>query len=84
MFNQSELFTQLYFKIEIYWDFPGSPVVGTLPSIAGGTSPIPGWTARIPHASWPKNQNIEQKQYCNKFNKDLKNGSHKKNSKINK
>ena len=51
------VFTQLFFKIEIYWDFPGSPVVGTLPSIAGGASQIPGWTARIPHASRPKNQN---------------------------
>ena len=30
------------------------------------------WGARIPHASQPKNQNIKQKQYCNKFNKDLK------------
>ena len=25
-----------------------------------------------------KNQNIKQKQYCNKFNKDLKNGPHQK------
>ena len=36
---------------------------------------------RILHASWPKCQNIKQKQYCNKFNKDFKNGSHKKNYK---
>ena len=28
--------------------------------------------AKIPHASRPKNQNIKQKQYCNKFNKDFK------------
>ena len=27
---------------------------------------------RFPHALWPKNQNKEQKQYCNKFNTDLK------------
>ena len=32
---------------------------------------IPGQRAGIPHASWPKNQNIKQKQY-NKFNKDKK------------
>ena len=31
---------------------------------------IPGWVAK-------KNQNIKQKQSCNKFNKDLKNGLHK-------
>ena len=55
-----------------YRDFPGGPVVQTLPSNAGGAGSIPGWGAKIPHASWPKNQNIKQKQYCNKFNKDLK------------
>ena len=38
----------------------------------------PGLDSKIPHASWPKNQNIKEKQYCNKFNRDLKNGSHKK------
>ena len=27
---------------------------------------------KIPHAPWPKNQNIKQKQYCNKFSQDLK------------
>ena len=40
---------------------------------------MPGWGAKIPHASWPKNQNIKQKQYFNKFNKDFKNGPQKKN-----
>ena len=29
---------------------------------------------RFPRTSQPKNQNIRQKQYCNKFNKDFKNG----------
>ena len=37
-----------------------------------------GRGAKIPHASGPKNQNIKQKQYCNKFNKDFKNGPHEK------
>ena len=32
----------------------------------------PGWRAKIPHDSGLKNQNMKQKQYCNKFNKDLK------------
>ena len=51
-------------------EFPGSPVVKIAPSNAGGVGSIPGLEAKISHASWPKNQNI--KQYCNKFNKDLK------------
>ena len=32
------------------WDFPGSPVVKTLPSNEGGVDLIPGWRASIPHA----------------------------------
>ena len=39
-------------------DFPGCPVVKTSPSNAGGVGSIPGGVAKIPHASWPKNQNI--------------------------
>ena len=33
---------------------------------------IPGQGAKIPHASWRKNQNIKQKQFCNIVNKHLK------------
>ena len=33
------------------------------------------WELRT-HVSQPKNQNIKQKQCCNKFNKDFKNGPH--------
>ena len=61
---------------------PGSPVVKTLPSSAGGMGLIPGQGAKIPHASRPENQNIKQKLYCNKFNKDFKNGPHRTNKKI--
>ena len=40
---------------------------------------IPGLEAKIPHISWPKNQNLKQKQYYIKFNKDFnKNQPHKK------
>ena len=40
---------------------------------------VPGQGAKMLHASGPKNQNMEQKQYCNKFNKDFKkNGDIKK------
>ena len=45
------------------------------PSAAGGESSSPGLGAKLPQAWWPENQNMEQTQYCNKFNKDLKNGS---------
>ena len=40
---------------------------------AVGECSIPGQGAKIPHTSWAENQNMEQKQQCNKFNKDLKN-----------
>ena len=63
-------------------DFPGGPVVKTSPSNARGVGSIPGQGAKIPHASWPKHQNIKQKQYCNKFNKDFKNGPHPPPKKI--
>ena len=39
-----------------------------------GTDSILGWGAKTPHALRPKKQNMEQKQYCNKFNKGFKNG----------
>ena len=53
-------------------------MVRTLLSNAGGAGFIPGWETEIPHAGGPKKQNIKQKQYCNKFHKDLKNGPHQK------
>ena len=53
-------------------------MVGNSSSNAGGVGSIPGWGAGIPHASWPKNQNIKEKQYCNKFSEDFKNGPHQK------
>ena len=42
------------------------------PSNTGGGGLIPGQGAKITHASGPRNQNIKQKQYCNKLNKDVK------------
>ena len=66
-------------------DFYGDPVVTTSVITSafsvGSAGLIPGQGARIPHASWPKKpQNIKQKWYCNKFNKDFKNGPHQKTS----
>ena len=52
-------------------DVPGGPVAKTSPSNAGGVGSILGGGAKISHASCPKDQNIKQKQYCNKFNKDF-------------
>ena len=46
-----------------------------------GFSLIPGWGVKILHALPSKNQNIKQKQCCNKFNKDFKNGPCQKKKK---
>ena len=62
-------------------DFPGGPVVGTSPSNAGGAGSISDRGAKIPHASRPEDQNVKQKQYCSKLNKDFKNGPHQKKKK---
>ena len=43
-----------------FWVFPGVQLVRTLPSSAGGAGLILGQRAKIPHASGPKNQNIEE------------------------
>ena len=63
---------QMFTKKKIYayfGDFLGGSVVKTQLSNAGGGQ-IPGQEAKIPQGLQPKNQNIKQKQYCNKFNKD--------------
>ena len=43
-------------------DFPGSLVVKNSPSGAGSVGPISGWGAKIPHASQPKNQSINDRR----------------------
>ena len=43
-----------------------------MPSKAEGMGLIPGWGARTPRASQPKNQNIKQKQYAVNSIKTLK------------
>ena len=56
-------------------DFLGDLVVKTLPSSAGVAGLIPGQGAKISPAFWPKKKTQNtQKQCCNKFNKDCKNG----------
>ena len=53
----------------VFGDFPGGPLVKTLPSSAEGIGSFPDWGAKIPHALQPKY--IKQKQCCYKFNKDF-------------
>ena len=43
------------------WDFPSGPVVGTLPSNAGGEGSIPGQGAKTPHAL-PKHKTYKQRK----------------------
>ena len=50
-------------------------MVNILPSNEGTVGSIPGQWTKIPQALEPKNQSLKQKQYCNKFDKDIKRGS---------
>ena len=45
---------------------------------------IPGRGTKIPHALQPRIQNMKQKRYYNKFNKDFKNGSHQRQKNLKK
>ena len=58
----------------------------TSPSSEKGVGSIPDWwgAAKIPHASWPKTQNVKQKQYHNKFNTDFKYGPYPKSESLEK
>ena len=53
---------------------PADSVVKALPSNEGGAGSTPRQENKIQRASWPKNKNVTQKQYCTKFNKHFKNG----------
>jgi len=69
------------FRKALHRPFRFCLVVKTSPSNAGTVGSVPDLKAKNPHVSWPKNQNIKQKQYCNTFNnKDLKSGTDKKKS----
>ena len=59
-------------------DFSGGPVVNTSPSNEGSEGSIPGGGPKIPHASGPK----KEKQYCDKFNTDFKNGPNQLKKKV--
>ena len=59
-------------RVLLYKDFPGSPVIKTLPSNAGCAGSIPGTATKIPHASWPKNQSMKQNNIVTNSVKTLK------------
>ena len=46
---------------------PVGSVIKTLRSDSGAADSIPGGGITIPDASWPKTQNVKQKQHCNKI-----------------
>ena len=54
-------------------------MVKTSPCNARGVGSIAGWELRphMPQGQAKEQKNIKLKQYCNKFNKDFKNGPHK-------
>ena len=56
-------------------------MVKTSPVNAEGADLIFNQVAKIPNTSESKKQNIKQKQYCNKFSKDFKNGPYQKKRK---
>ena len=65
-------------KDQTTWDFPGGPATEPSASYARGEGSIPGWGARIPHASRSKKKmkHKQHNQYCSKFKKTLQNGPH--------
>ena len=66
--NYKRLYAELLIEMR---EFSGCPVVKTSHSNPGDVGSIPGQETKVPHASGPKNQNIKQKQRCNKYNEDL-------------
>ena len=72
----SDIYTHFFIALLYYYfknclpsgDFPGSPVLALQ---CRGISLISGQGAKMPHALGPKNQNIKQKQCCNKLSKDF-------------
>ena len=66
--NYKRLYNELLIEMR---EFSSGPVVKTSPSNAGDVGSIPVQETKVPHALGPKNQNLRQKQHCNKYNEDL-------------
>ena len=78
-FKQGRDMIQFMFLKSKSRDFPGGPVIKTSPSSTGGVGSIPGWGVKIPHASWPKNQNItNSSNIVTNSIEDFKNGPRQK------
>ena len=74
--HQSEsVIRRIFKKKKLRKDFPGGSV-----QEVGVQFLVRELRFHVPHGQ--KNQNIKQKQYCNKFNGDFKNGLHQKKLKI--
>ena len=82
--NKSNLKTEYHAYVKSNhtpWNLLAIPVVKKT-SHTGGAGSIPDQGVYDPHASQPKKKkrkkHIKQKQCCNKFSKDYKNGLHEK------
>ena len=64
-FADKTLVTKHLFSVPAFfpWDVPGGPVVESSPSNARSVGLIPGYSAKIPHASQPKNQSKNEKSH---------------------
>ena len=61
--------------ISVNKQWGGGPGAKVSPPSARGTDSISGWEAKAPHRKTETlKTDIKQKQYCDKFNKDFKNG----------
>ena len=64
------------------WVTNSQGLSGTFPALAQKPVVVQSlswvWLCATPHALGPKSQNIKQKEYCNKFNKDFRSGPHQK------
>ena len=67
-------------EISLFRDFSSGTVVKTSPSPTESAGSIPDQGAKILHALGAKKPRHKQKQYCNKFNEDFKNGAYQKKS----
>ena len=61
-----------------HWNFPGGPMVKTLPSNTRDVGSTPGWGTKIPHALKPKIQNRNSSNTVTNSIKTIKNGPHPK------
>ena len=65
-------------------DFSGRPMFRILPSSTRGVDLTSFQGTKVSHALWPKNPKHETEKYCNKRNKEFKNGPYQRKSLKNK